>query len=146
MDKVVPPPSYFLDCIILAVRNSNINDLNAAILNCFPGQDSTFYSANSVEMEPGVYFKSHHIPIKYFWSIDAFGLPLGELHLKRGYPLIFLRNRAPAQGLCNGTRLILLWATDCMLKVEILGGQHHGEITFIPHIGLIPSTQPGITF
>jgi hypothetical protein len=35
IDKVVPPLSYFLDHIILAPRNSDVVDLNAAILNRF---------------------------------------------------------------------------------------------------------------
>jgi len=57
-----------------------------------------------------------------------------------------LRNLAPAQGLCNGTCLILKRATGRVLEVQILGGQHDGELSFIPRIGLLPSTQPGFTF
>lgn len=146
IDKVVPPPSYFLDRIILAPRNSNVDDLNTAILNRFPGPETISYSADSVETEPGINSEPDNIPVEFLRSIDASGLPPGELHLKRGCPLILLRNLAPAQGLCNGTRLILQQATGRVLEVKILGGQHNGEIAFIPRIALIPSTQPGMTF
>jgi len=146
IDCVVPPPSYFLDRIILAARNSDIDDLNRAILDLFPGQETTFYSAESVETDPGVFSQSHHIPTVYLRSIEASGLPPGELHLKHGCPLILLRNLAPARGLCNGTRLILKRATGHVLEVQILGGQHDGEISFIPRIGLLPSNQAGFTF
>lgn len=122
IDQLLPPPFYFLDCIILAPRNSDVDNLNKAILNHFPGIESIFYSADALETEPGIYSESHNIPIEYLWSIEASGLPPGELHLKKGCPLILLRNLAPAQGLCNGTRIILQQATSCVLEVKILGG------------------------
>lgn len=146
IENIIPPPAYFLDCILLAARNTDVEELNNAILIRFPGQQSTFYSVDSIETDADVYTDSHHIPVEYLRSLNPSGLPPGELHLKPGCPLILLRNLAPAQGLCNGTRLILHSATTRILKVEILGGQHNGEITFVPHITLIPSTQPGITF
>jgi hypothetical protein len=146
IDRVVPPPSYFLDRIILAPRNTDVADLNAAILSRLPGSESTFYSADSAETEPGINSEPDDIPVEFLWSIDASGLPPGELHLKQGCPLILLRNLAPARGLCNGTRLILQRATSRVLEVKILGGEHNGEMAFIPRISLIPSTQPGMTF
>jgi hypothetical protein len=146
IDNVVPPPQYFLDRIILAPRNSDVDELNAAILNRFPGSESIFHSADSVETEPGDSSDADHIPIEFLRSINASGLPPGELHLKPGCPLMLLRNLAPARGLCNGTRLILQHATHRVLEVKILGGQHDGEIAFIPRISLLPSTQPGMTF
>ena len=95
----------------------------------FPSHESIFYSADSIETEPGVFSQSEHIPTEYLRSIDASGLPPGELHLKPGCPLILLRNLAPARGLCNGTRLILKRATARVLEVQILGGQHDGELS-----------------
>lgn len=146
IDKVIPPPAYFLDRIILTARNADVEELNTAILLCFPGQQSTFYSADTVESDTNMYTDSDHIPIEYLRSLTPSGLPPGQLHLKQGCPLILLRNLAPARSLCNGTRLILHSASTRVLKVEILGGQHNGQITFIPRIALTPSTQPGITF
>lgn len=146
IDRVLPPASFFLDRIILAARNSDVDDLNNAILTMFPGRQSTFYSADSIETEPGIFSDSHDIPIEFLHSIRASGLPPGELRIKLGCPLILLRNIAPALGLCNGTRVILLHATGRVFKVQILGGQHNGEICFIPRITLIPSSQPGLSF
>ena len=146
INRVIPPPAYFLDRIILAPRNSNVAGLNAAILNRFPGPESIFYSADSVETEPGISSEPDNIPVEFLRSIDASGLPPGELRLKKGCPLILLRNLAPARGLCNGTRLTLQQATGRVLEVKILGGEHDGELAFIPRISLIPSSQPGMTF
>ena len=146
IDKIIPPPSYFLNHITLAARNSDIDDLNTAILHRFPGQQQTFYIADAIKTQPNVYTDSHHVPVEYLRSITASGLPPGELHVKPGCPLILLWNLAPAWGLCNGTHLILRRATGCVLEVKIIGNQHNGEITFIPHIGLIPSTKTGLSF
>ena len=90
IDKLVPPPSYFLDRIILAPRNANVADLNSAILNRFPGPESIYYSADSVETEPGTNLEPKDIPVEYLQSINASGLPSRELHLKKGCPLILL--------------------------------------------------------
>jgi ATP-dependent DNA helicase PIF1 len=146
IDKVVPSPQYFVNRIILTPRNNDVDIMNTAILNRFPGPESVFYSADSIETEPGINSEPDHIPVEFLRSINASGLPPGELHLKRGCPLILLRNLAPARGLCNGMCLILIQATHRVLEVKILGGQHNGEVTFIPRISLIPSTQPGMTF
>jgi len=96
IDKLLPPPSYFLDRILLTPRNCDVDDLNKAILNRFPRKESIFYSADALETEPGVYSDSHNVPVKYLRSIEASGLPPGELHVKEGCPLILLWNLAPA--------------------------------------------------
>ena len=90
LNKVIPSLFYFLNYVIFAARNSNIDNLNLAILNCFPSQEYMFYSADSIETQPNVYTDSHHIPVEYLRSINAFGLPPGELHLKCSCPLILL--------------------------------------------------------
>ena len=146
IEKTVPPPSYFLNRIILAPRNSDIDDLNTAILHRFPGQQQTFYSADAIETEPNNSTDSDHVPVEYLRSITASGLPPSELHLKPGCSLILLQNLAPTRGLCNGTRLILRRATGHVLEVEIIGNQHNGEITFISRIGLTPSNETGLSF
>ena len=146
IDHIIPPPPYFLDRIILAPRNSDVDDMNCAILDRFPGQEFTFYSADSVQNEADVDYDSVELPIEYLRSLDVSGLPPGVLRLKTGCPLILLRNLAPAQGLCNGTRLILLRANSRVLEVQVLGGEHNGQISFIPRITLIPSSHHGLTF
>lgn len=146
IENVIPPPQYFLDRIILAPRNTDVDNLNDVILNRFPGLESIFYSADSIENEPGIESDIEPVPIEFLQSVNASGLPPGQLKVKPGCPLILLRNLAPTRGLCNGTRFVLLRATHQLLEVKILGGQHDNEIAFIPRITLIPSTVTGVTF
>ena len=146
IDQVVPSASYFLDRIILCPKNSDTDELNTTILDRFPGTKITFHSADSVETSPAPESDTDLLSTEYLRSINVSGLPPGELELKRGCPLILLRNLAPTQGLCNGTRVLLINERRHVLQVMILGGQHNGEVAFIPRISLLPSTQPGMTF
>ena len=139
LSDFVPSSQYFLDRIILAPKNTDVDHLNTTVLNKMPGDDAVFYSADSIESEPGADSVHESIPVEFLRSLDASGLPSGELHLKPGCPLILLRNLAPGRGLCNGTRMIFKRATQRLLVVEIIGGKHHGELAFIPRITLIPS-------
>ena len=54
---------------------------------------------------------------------------------------MILRNIDPSQGLCNGTRAILTQASQRVLEVRILGGDHAGKLAFIPRITLSTSNN-----
>ena len=44
--------------------------------------------------------------------------------------------------------MVLIRATDRVLETQLIGGDHDGDIAFIPRITLTPSTtsNPGVTF
>lgn len=128
------------------IRSEWEYNINTAILDHFSGPKSIFYSVNSIKPYLGVNLEGEYISIKFLWSINVSRLSPGKLHLKCDCPLILLWNLASAQSLCNGTCLILLNKTYCVLEVKILSGQYNGEVAFIPHISLILSTQPRMTF
>jgi ATP-dependent DNA helicase PIF1 len=50
-----------------------------------------------------------------------------------------LRNIDPANGLCNGTRLVVRGFQSNAIDAEIVVGQHAGERVFLPRIPLCPS-------
>jgi hypothetical protein len=138
----IPAPEYFLQRSILAPRNKDVHGINQDILNRMGGEEMTFISADSVDREAGADGDLNEaLPVEYLRSLDASGLPPGELKIKPGCPLILLRNLSPANGLCNGTRMILLRATGRVLEVQLLGGDHNGEIALIPRITLTPSAK-----
>jgi hypothetical protein len=55
------------------------------------------------DQEEGV----HHIMAEVFQAQESGGIAPGELIVKKGCPLIILRNLKVHRGLCNGTRLTL---------------------------------------
>lgn len=135
-----PPPDYFLNRMILSARNGDVDELNLQILERMPGQQRTYVSADAIISEAGADGPDPNVfPVEFLRSIMASGLPPGELHLKVGCPIILLRNLAPTQGLCNGTRLVVIWMTEKVVEARIIGGDHDGELAFIPRITLTPS-------
>ena len=134
-----PPVDYFLDHAILAPRNIDVQDTNEKILKKMPGRDIIYNSANSLEDEgEGV---RNDIPEDLLRSVESPSLPLSELKMKIGCPLMLLCNLDPGKGLCNGTRLILLHAYPRILEVMIISGDHRGDKAFIPRITLKPSSR-----
>lgn len=143
IDGPTPPSQYFTNRLILAARNNDVDDINNEVLDRMPGQTTTCVSADSIDEERGADDPSlaEAVPIEHLRSLNSSGLPPGELKLKSGCPLILLRNLAPAQGLCNGTRLLLRKICNRVLECSILGGEHDGDVVLIPRIKLTPSTN-----
>jgi len=142
-----PPPDYFLNQMILAPRNADVSDINDTILDCMAGETHTFYSANEVIHEDGA-DGPDDIPLtpEFLRSINASNLPPGELHIKKGCPLILLRNISPSQGLCNGTRVIVTNVGWHVLEVRIISGDHDGQVAFIPRISITTTSSSGYAF
>ena len=68
-------------------------------------------------------------------------LPAHELILKKHMPVMLMRNLDPANGLCNGTRLLVLelLAGNRLLKAKIAtAGPHLGNVVHIPRVKLFP--------
>ena len=82
---------------------------------------------------------AHIYPVEFLNSLNASGLPLAHLALKPGCPLMLLRNLDPANGLCNGIHMVLLEVRTMVLRCRILGGDHAGNIGFIPRTSCDPS-------
>ena len=132
----LPPPEYFLHHAILAPRNSDVEQTNQKILDNLPGQELTYHSADSVENGPNAH---DNVPEDFLRSLRPSSLPLSQLKVKIGCPLMLLRNLDPKKGLCNGTRMVLLCAYPRILEVSIIGSDHNGEKAFIPRITLKPT-------
>ncbi|XP_058190922.1 uncharacterized protein LOC131308122 isoform X2 [Rhododendron vialii] len=52
-----------------------------------------------------------------------------------------LRNIAPKDGLCNGTRLMVVRCASRIIEALILSGEKFSNLAFIPRITLIPSSS-----
>ena len=134
-----PPVDYFLERAIIAPRNVDVQDTNEKILSNMPGDEIIYDSADSFEDEgEGI---PNDIPNDILRSIEPPSLPLSQLKMKIGCPLMLLRNLDPGKGLCNGTRMLLLHAYPRVLEVIIISGDHQGEKAFIPRITLKPSSR-----
>jgi hypothetical protein len=81
---------YFLQCTILSPKNDAVDDLNQFILDKVPGQETVLMSTDKITGGENIY------PLEYLHSLKASGLPLAQLALKPGCPLMLLHNINPS--------------------------------------------------
>nr|XP_027103026.1 ATP-dependent DNA helicase PIF1-like [Coffea arabica] len=71
-------------------------------------------------------------------SLNFPELPNHHLELKKGAPIILLRNLNQSEGLCNGTRLIITRLGDKVIEAEVMTGSNVGDLVLISRISLTP--------
>lgn len=135
----LPSPDYFRQRAILTTQNKQVHDLNYSILDRLPSVEQLYSSADSYSMDCPTLQETSNIPVEFLHSLNASGLPIAQLRLKVGCPVILLRNIDARRGLCNGTRGTIVSMGHHLLEIRLIGGDHDGETTLIPRITLSPS-------
>ena len=112
-------PIFLTERIILSARNDDVSAINTAALDIFPGEKVTYLAADKMcadnECDRSI---TNRYPNEYLNSLDPNGLPPFQLELKVGCPIMLLRNISPKQGMCNGTRLIVVRCKPCAFVIE----------------------------
>jgi len=134
---------YFLERTILSAKNDEVDEINASILQKFPGNPHVLMSADSVQLENPERQDECPYPAEYLNSLKASGLPLAKLMLKVGCPVMLLRNLDASKGLCNGTRMVVTEIRRRVLQCRIISGdaKFSGTMVHIPRIILQPSAE-----
>jgi hypothetical protein len=83
---------YFLDRNILAGTNENVMELNAELLDKFPGEQKVLLSADSVELDDQAMNEYQPYAVEFLNSLVSSSLPLAHLTLKVGCPVMLLWN------------------------------------------------------
>ncbi|KAK8956524.1 hypothetical protein KSP39_PZI001308 [Platanthera zijinensis] len=122
---------YWEDRALLAPLNDDVTLLNDKCLNLLLGDEITYYSFDSVDDD-----SSNLYPQEFLNSISPGTLPPHKLSLKKGSPIMLLRNLNPRIGLCNGSRLLCRHFSRNIIEAEILTGQQKGKSVFLPRIPL----------
>ena len=61
--------------------------------------------------------------------------------MKKGFPIIFLRNLYSKSGIYNGTKIVVVKLAKYIIKGKILSGSFTGQIRIIPRITLAISNK-----
>ena len=90
----IPPTNqYFAEHTILASRNDDVDSINKDILRQFPGEVQTFLSADTIKNNNGEGGQEVLMyPVEYLNTINCSSLLLHKLELKKGCPVMVLRN------------------------------------------------------
>jgi len=130
---------YYGDKAILCPKNVDVDQFNENILQTLPGKGFTYQSADAVQIgdDQGLY-----VTTEFLNKITLSGLPPHLLTVKVGCVMMLLRNLNPKNGLCNGTRIIIVSMTKRLIRGIILSGSHQGKRCIIPRVTLYPSNNP----
>ncbi|CAB4494878.1 unnamed protein product [Rhizophagus irregularis] len=102
----------------------------------FPGEAIEYLSADAIEEQSN---SEYQYPIKFLNSITIGELSPHKLVLKKGSPILLLRNISPSDGLCNRTRLVCCSFQKNVIEAEIITGKHAVKRAFLPHVTLSPT-------
>ncbi len=119
---------------ILAPKNETVSEMNNILLDQLNGRNYVKLSIDSlVENDDGVNYS-----VEFLNSLEPSGLPPHKLNLKKGAPIMLLRNMDPPT-LCNGTRLVVNDVKHNVIVATIITGCGAGKRVFIPKIPILPS-------
>ena len=124
-------PDDLISRAILTPKNSYVKDVNSAAHAMCVGDEHVLLSVDTIdpnEPHPQLY------TAEFLNSIVTAELPLHDMRVKVGQPIMLLRNLNTAIGLANGTRLTIDKVTKFVMLATIRTGHQAGKKVFIPRI------------
>ncbi|KAG5051476.1 hypothetical protein JHK87_003674 [Glycine soja] len=129
--------------VVLASTKDVIDKINDYVLSLIPSEEKEYCSADSVDKSYELLSPAFGVLTPEFLnSLKTSGIPNHKLKIKVGTPIILLRNLDQADGLCNGTRLIVTRLGSNVVEAEIITGPNICHRTYIPRMNLSPSDSP----
>ena len=138
---------------IICPTNADVNKINKAVIQEFPGELQTYKShdkclnrdqVDNQYIKLFIYlinsnmclmntFQLHAFPVDYLNTIDVNSMPPHLLQLKKGMPIMLIRNLDSTRGHVNGTRYIIRELTKRLIYAEIAVGPYKGKLVlFFP--------------
>ncbi|CAN0904159.1 ATP-dependent DNA helicase PIF1, partial [Linum grandiflorum] len=130
-------PAYFASRAILAPLHDIVSQINAYMLDQWPGEEMCYYSSDSIQsdfLDPSS--AEAEYSVEFLNALQIGNFPEHELKLKVGVPVILLHNLDQTTGLCNGTRMVIRTMGTWFLDVEVLTGTHIGDRVYLPRLSL----------
>lgn len=103
-------------------NNRTVNHLNSRLVATVGDgtlQESVYQASN--RLEAGTDGLIPDLPAETLAFINVSGIPSSSLTLRKGAPVMLLRNLYPKYGLCNGTRLIVTYLLRYCILARISG-------------------------
>jgi len=134
-------------CAILSARNADVDEINKRVVELLDMFEERIYtSIDSTENYSNNDDIGNVLLPEYLNTLSPSSLPPYELRLKPNCIIMLIRNLSINEGLCNGTRLIIIELADHLLKCKILTGDKIGDIVFLNRITLYCENVYPFTF
>ncbi len=136
---------YFMQCNILAPKNTDVNEVNNAILESLSEELHMYLNANSLTLTEEGANATARVSMNSLYSVEFLNtlqfsdIANHKLELKMGVLILLLRNFNQSIGLCNGTKLIVKRLGQRVIEAEIITGNNVDKRVFIPRIIMSPS-------
>ncbi|KAG3038076.1 hypothetical protein PC121_g23999 [Phytophthora cactorum] len=121
---------YFANRTILTTTNAVVQCINEAVAQRLEGVSQEYLSTDSVEEDEEVNFFEQEV----LHTINTNGIPPHKLTLKKGAPIMMMRNLNLDLGLCNGTRLRIVELKPHVIHATIMTGECQVQHVLIPRI------------
>ena len=130
-------PAYLSQRAILAPTNELTDMVNEYMIPLVPGTEKEYLSSDSIAKSTAQHEAYDLLyPIEFLNSISGNNFPQHRIVLKKGVPIMLLRNLNQRAGLCNGTRLIVTSVGEWTIEAMIMNGRHTNQTFAIPCITL----------
>ncbi|XP_062182104.1 ATP-dependent DNA helicase PIF1-like [Phragmites australis] len=129
--------SYLCKRAILAPTNEIADEVNSYVLSLVPGDEKEYLSCDTIYKSADTVGDADLLyPVEFLNSVELNNFPQHRLVLKKGVPIMLLRNLSQMEGLCNGTRLIVTNLAELVIEAVIITGTNLEHVVYIPRIVL----------
>ncbi|XP_071714847.1 uncharacterized protein [Rutidosis leptorrhynchoides] len=134
--------NFFSSKAILAPTNEEVDSINDHILSSIDDEERVFLSSDSLtpDEENDTWAQQVYSP-EVLNGLKVPGVPNHRLTLKRGVPIMLLRNMDQSKGLCNGTRLLVERIGDHTIEARIITGHFFGNLAYISRMVIAPTDR-----
>ncbi|XP_058777170.1 uncharacterized protein LOC131651528 [Vicia villosa] len=125
---------------ILAGTIETVDLIKQYVLEFLLGEQKEYLCLDSVDTLDDEGNKSFDVLTPEFLNtLRTYGLPNQKIKLKIGTPIMLLRNIDQAEGLCNGTQLMLTRLADHVIEAKIILGKNIGGVVYITRMNINPT-------
>lgn len=122
---------YYAERCLITPLNHTVDEVNQFLNDRAGGEFMISLSFDWREEEEG-----EPLGEEFFNSFDSPGFSRRRLVLRKGIPMMIIRNLSVAHGLCNGTRVLITGFSPAVLQCLLITGSQSGEEILLPKIKL----------